>query len=196
MTLIGKRHSDRRSQVPFDALPGRQIQDQHSAYLVRPVSRSMNRQLLPLKWQMAMRVATLFPQVYTDGCWTPPTSRGTTGYSRTNFNGRNYYAHRLIYEYFIAPVLPGNVVDHLCRNRACINPSHLEQVTNEENLRRGIGFTGRNFRTIECKYRHAFTPANTYITPSGERRCRKCRALDEYMRRRGVKYRTGTRQCK
>jgi len=82
-------------------------------------------------------------------------------------------AHRFSYEYFIAPIPDGLEIDHLCRNRACVSPTHLEPVTRQENHRRGIGAAGRDF----CKYGHAYTDVNTYRY-NGSRLCRLCRAKD------------------
>lgn len=69
-----------------------------------------------------------------EGCWYPvrPRPHGK-GYHRASLEGVPVYLHRLAY----GDVPPGLVVDHLCRNRGCINPAHLEAVTNEENIRRG-----------------------------------------------------------
>ncbi len=64
--------------------------------------------------------------------------------------------------------------DHLCRVRPCVNPGHLEQVTQWENNRRGISPPSENSRKTHCDEGHEFTPENTYVTPDGWRECRKC----------------------
>lgn len=85
-----------------------------------------------------IRVKTdLDPQT---GCWlwTRPLHSG--GYARIQLGGKSakhHFVHRLSYERFIGPIPKGMTIDHLCRNRACVNPHHLEPVSRTENIRRG-----------------------------------------------------------
>lgn len=89
---------------------------------------------------------------------------------------KRYRAHRFIYELMRGPVPLGLVLDHLCRNRACVNPEHLEVVPNKVNVLRGVGLTAQNARKTHCKNGHEFTPANTrFIRPRG-RGCKTCDA--------------------
>ena len=71
------------------------------------------------------------------GCWLwEGSTRG--GYGRLRVNGEMMEAHRASYEAHIGKIPEGLVIDHLCRNRACINPSHLEPTTSKENISRGM----------------------------------------------------------
>lgn len=70
------------------------------------------------------------------GCWEWQRVRDRDGYGITHFGGKRVRAHRLSYEAHIGPIPAGLTIDHLCRNTCCVNPLHLEAVTNEENVRR------------------------------------------------------------
>lgn len=96
------------------------------------------------------------------------------GYPLCEVRGKKHRVQRLIYEFFKGEIPDGFVTDHLCRNRACINPNHLEAVTNLENIRRGIP---KNRGKQICDSGHLFDEKNTYIRPDGKRACRKCRYI-------------------
>lgn len=72
-----------------------------------------------------------------NGCWNW-TGTLTQGYGCLTFRRRNWMTHRFVYENFCEEVPEGLVLDHLCHNRACCNPDHMEVVTQEENLRRKL----------------------------------------------------------
>ncbi|WP_411194457.1 HNH endonuclease signature motif containing protein [Rhodococcus erythropolis] len=90
------------------------------------------------------------------------TSREQTG---------RVYAHRWAYEHYVGTIPEGMEIDHLCRNRLCVNPKHLEAVTRDENYRRSLG----NHRKSQCPAGHPYAGVNLYVTPSGGRQCRTCK---------------------
>lgn len=105
----------------------------------------------------------------SDGCWPWRGYVSRDGYGRINFAavGKPMLAHRVSYEHFIGEIPPGLSLDHLCRNRGCVNPEHLEPVTSAENTRRAAVL-----RT-HCKRGHEYNEANTYSSARG-RQCRVC----------------------
>lgn len=108
-------------------------------------------------------------------CWLWTGCLTERGYGLFWLRG-NVRAHRFSYETFVGPIPDGLVIDHLCRTRACVNPDHLEPVTDRENVLRGTGPTAKNARALTCQNGHEFTIENTYTRPGyGDRQCRTCR---------------------
>lgn len=121
---------------------------------------------------------TLDPRPAPDAasdCWVLPIPLNSEGYATVWRGERTQFAHRLAYVAFRGPIPAGLQIDHLCRNRACVNPAHMETVTSRENTIRGEGPTAVNARKSHCIHGHEFTPENTYASPSGRRVCRACR---------------------
>ncbi|MEU1497020.1 HNH endonuclease signature motif containing protein [Streptomyces sp. NPDC005732] len=105
--------------------------------------------------------------------WTSGKTSGYGGFHPTR--DRTVLAHRYAYEVTVGPIAEGLVVDHLCRRPACVRPSHLEPVTNLENLRRGAGYALQNGLRTACVNGHEYTAENTYRDPAGGVRCHECR---------------------
>jgi len=118
-------------------------------------------------------VQTTLPTV-PDGCWTWRGSGNGLGYGRLSVDGKPTYAHRYAYTLFVAPIPSGKSIDHLCGNRSCVNPAHLEPVTHRENVRRGGGFPGTNARKTHCHLGHALEGDNMVADRHGNRACRTC----------------------
>lgn len=119
------------------------------------------------------------------GCWNWKRCISDNGYGLVTVAGKNARAHRVSYEARFGPIQAGLSLDHLCRNRACINPDHLEPVTHRENCRRGMGATGVNARKSHCLRGHEFTAENTMRRSDGKRECRACANAAARRRRSG-----------
>ena len=113
------------------------------------------------------------------GCWLWTGALSTRGYARIWHQGQMRQAHRIMYEMTRGSIPNPLVIDHLCRVRHCVNPDHMEVVTNRENLLRGVGITAKNYRKTHCIRGHIFNYENTVILPSKPtvRHCRKCKNL-------------------
>ena len=120
-----------------------------------------------------------------EGCWLW-TGALSDGYGSFGIEGhRTKGAHRYAYETLVGPVPSGLQLDHLCRVRNCVNPDHLEPVTQRENLLRSEGAAARNARKTHCENGHPFDDENTSST-NGKRRCRACGRESEQRRRADV----------
>lgn len=80
------------------------------------------------------------------GCWVWLGRSSRNGYGRICVRGKERQAHRVLWALLFGPIPPAHVLDHLCRNRACVNPAHLEPVTVQVNTLRGDGPTARRWR--------------------------------------------------
>lgn len=120
-------------------------------------------------------------EVGDDGCWVWTGSLDRGGYGRvTAPSGTpspiSNLVHRALYAGLVEQPDPALQLDHLCRNRACCNPGHLDLVLPRVNMRRGVGLIAQLARAKFCIAGHRFDEANTYITKGGNRMCRKCNA--------------------
>lgn len=116
-------------------------------------------------------------------CWEWTATRNRFGYGQFFYNGSMRGAHRFAYEAFVGPLPAGKAqqLDHLCRNRACVNPGHLELVTARTNNLRGEGWAAIHARKTRCIRGHPLVEGN--IKWYGRKRnCRTC----EWLRRRSV----------
>lgn len=132
-------------------------------------------------------------KVYADpsGCWLWLASRDRDGYGRffeTNIR-LHKRAHRVAYEDVVGPIPIGLSIDHLCRNTPCVNPRHLEPVTNQVNSLRGNTFAARFAGKSHCPRGHPYDLFNTQLTKRGYRQCRTCRNEQHKAKRRRRKER-------
>lgn len=124
------------------------------------------------------------------GCWTWQ-GQTTNGYGRFSVGQRNLYAHRFAFEFFNGPIPDDYEIDHLCLERSCVRPSHLEAVTAHENNMRSNSRAALNARRTHCAQGHPLSGDNLSIVVNEgvrRRRCRECgRARTrEYKERQGV----------
>ncbi len=109
------------------------------------------------------------------GCIVWARARDRDGYGvMSGQNRKQWRAHRLAYVLLVGPIPDGLQLDHLCRNRACINVRHLEPVSPRENTIRGESPNVRLHRADQCAQGHPYTPENTYVRRDGCRTCRTC----------------------
>lgn len=128
-----------------------------------------------------------------NGCWLWKAYKNKDGYGRFMLNGKVMYAHRLAYMAIVGEIGKDKELDHLCKVRRCVNPSHLEPVTHRENVRRGDGnpkFAGYNGSKTHCPTGHEYNVKNTRLekcitSNSGySRKCRECDRLRQLKIRR------------
>lgn len=111
-------------------------------------------------------------------CWLWSGAVHGNGYAYIRVDGERPVAHRYAYELLIGPIPEGMTLDHLCRVRHCVNPRHLEPVTFEENVQRGMSPSALNVAKTHCKRGHPLSGDNLYINPAhGGRVCKKCTAM-------------------
>jgi hypothetical protein len=106
---------------------------------------------------------------FGDGCWEWLACKTRDGYGQFRFEGRSQRTHRLAYAWFIGSAPEGTELDHVCRNRRCLRPDHLEPVTHRENVLRGTGSPAEQAKQTSCRRGHPLT-----LGTAGKRYCKTC----------------------
>jgi hypothetical protein len=125
-----------------------------------------------------------FKPGFEDACWPWQGHVRLDGYGQISLGGRARLAHRFGYQRYVGFIPGGLDLDHLCRNRRCVNPEHLEPVTVRTNVMRGETLPAINAAKTHCKHGHEFTPENTAIYCERGFPTRRCRICDRASRTR------------
>lgn len=111
------------------------------------------------------------------GCWLWVGYTMPGGYGQCRYEGKAALVHRITYDTLVGSIGPEKQIDHLCRQRSCVRPDHLEMVTHRENLLRGVGWSGENSRKSHCPRGHELAGNNlarSVWINYGHRKCRTC----------------------
>jgi len=104
-------------------------------------------------------------------CWIWWGASLSNGYGKVTVNYKTLLVHRFVYESLIGPIPEGLQLDHVCENKLCVNPAHLEPVTCKINMER------RSASKTHCINGHPYIEENIYIRKDGRRQCRVCSKL-------------------
>lgn len=126
-------------------------------------------------------------QFNSSPCWAWTAACMRTGYGRISLYNKQFLVHRLMYAWLVGPLPHGKrqgEIDHLCRNRACCNPIHLELVSSRVNVLRGMGPSALGARKTHCPKGHPYAGDNLIIHPNNPTRrwCRECHRVAAYIR--------------
>jgi hypothetical protein len=128
----------------------------------------------PAKVITGPRTAAFFKRAVRNdegGCWPWLGAHTKAGYGVLSVKRERVYAHRYAYTLFKGPIPEGLQLDHLCRNRGCCNPEHLEAVTRRENILRGVAPAAQHAKKTHCPKGHAYDRVRR-----GQRECKRCHA--------------------
>jgi hypothetical protein len=135
-----------------------------------------------VRMPIADRIAEAQKNPTPDGCWNWVWSRTRSGYGMVGSGGKVKRAHRVVYELLVGPIPDGLQIDHLCRNKSCVNPAHMEPVTHRVNTLRGTAMSAIHAAKTHCPTGHAYDDANTHVY-QGRRYCRACRVIRQRRKR-------------
>lgn len=120
-------------------------------------------------------------------CWSWKACKNRDGYGTVRFLGVSRLAHRIAFLLVRGEIPKGMQIDHVCRNRWCVNPLHMDIVTSSENTKRARPWHPELAKT-HCPKRHPYDDKNTKRDRRGHRFCRACHAEDQRRRDRRIRY--------
>lgn len=149
---------------------------------------------MPIAEPVSVRFERAYMPEPNSGCWLWLQFLTSDGYGSIRSGNRMHPAHRVAYELYRGEIPVGLVIDHLCRNRCCVNPWHLEVVTRRENTLRGNGPSAQQAKRKTCALGHELIPVGF----RRERRCRECvnAASRRYQQRERAKRSAATQQVR
>lgn len=124
-------------------------------------------------WPLEQRIREKVTVDAATGCWNWTGACTHDGRGRIRINGQIHAATRVVFSFYRGAFDNALVIDHLCRNPRCVNPDHLEPVTQQINVQRGLSYPAA------CPAGHEYSPDNTYRSPQGRRRCRTCKRAND-----------------
>lgn len=144
--------------------------------------KAMGRNLLQLN---SRQTKNLYSKIEVTGfCWLWKGYLNSRGYGQFRVGNRMLRAHRVVYEHLVGIQPPELVANHLCYVRNCVNPDHLEFITQRENVLYSHSPVRKNFDKTHCKRGHPLSGDNLYIRPCGSRVCRECKNTKQQEARR------------
>lgn len=132
-----------------------------------------------METELRTRIFDRMPVGGLDSCWIWRGRPNAHGYASMKINRRSHLAHRLVYEWLRGPIPDGHLLHHTCEERMCVNPRHLEPVTQQQHQEhhdfKGNRLAAAAWRDrTHCKNGHALSGENMRIDRHGHRRCRVC----------------------
>ena len=127
--------------------------------------------------------------VVASGCWEWTGAIDRCGYGQVSIDGGMTVAHRVVFAALRGAIPDGRELDHLCRNRRCVNPDHLEPVDHRTNTLRGTSPPAIHAAATQCPQGHAYDEKNTLVLKNGWRKCLECkrrRAREYQQRKKGL----------
>lgn len=159
----------------------RRLCRKHYARLMRYGNTNLQR--LPALERFLLNVDKNGPVWEGTHCWIWKGTTTPAGYGRIKIDGKGILTHRFTFEHYRGQIDSDKETDHLCRNRVCCNPWHLEPVTHSVNVKRG-DIEAMSYQKLKthCPKGHPYSLENTWVNRLGHRFCRKCHAERQLQR--------------